>query len=125
MGERVQSLSLRDRFQLRREGRLVFADALRLDGAAALASPSWLAGHEALCTLVSAGGGADAAACDAARAVLAREPVVGGASLVHGVLVVRALGASGAIRRALTALCSVLRANRLGFGAAMPRVWSC
>lgn len=127
MGERVRRLHLRDDWRLWRDGRLVWADALRLvgdDAAPALAAASGFRGHEALCTLVFVGGALEAAR-EEARGLLAAAPVVGGASLVNGVLVVRALGDGAPIRRLLTELSMTLRASGLGFEPALPRVWSC
>ena len=98
-------LHLRDDWRLWRDG------APGLGGLAAsrgrrrrpaLAAASGLRGHEALCTLVfvrrrrrgGAGGDPPRARRDA--------PVLGGASVVNGVLVARALGGGAAIRRLLT-----------------------
>jgi hypothetical protein len=57
--------------------------------------------------------------------VLAGAPVLGGASLVNGVLVARALGAAAAVRALLTELLAALRPLALGLEPALPRVWSC
>ncbi|MFD1344748.1 urease accessory protein UreD, partial [Litorisediminicola beolgyonensis] len=56
MGERVRSLRLSDRIDIRREGRLVWADRLRLDGdaEAALANAFVGGGAGAVATLVCA-----------------------------------------------------------------------
>jgi urease accessory protein len=126
MGEIVRDLHLRDDWRLFRSGRLVWADSLRLvaPAAGALAAPSGFAGCEALCTLVLVGDALEAAR-DAARAVLDLAPVTGGATVLNGVLVARALGASAEIRRALTELLCRLRGDALGFAPALPRVWSC
>jgi urease accessory protein len=127
MGESLRELHLRDDWRLWRGGRLVWADSLRLvggDAVPALAAASGLRGQEALCTVVFVG--ADlAAARDGARLLLAEAPVLGGASVVNGVLVARALGESVAIRQLLTRLLTKLRAAGLGFEPALPRVWSC
>ena len=57
--------------------------------------------------------------------MLDEAPVLGGASVVNGVLVARALGGGAAIRRVLTRLLTTLRAAGLGFEPALPRVWAC
>ena len=127
MGERVRKLHLRDEWRLWRGGRLVWADSLRLagDGArAALDAASGLRGEEALCTLVCAGAEPEAAR-EETRRQIAEAPLLGGASVVNGILVVRALGGAAAIRVWLTRLLVALRALALGFEAALPRVWSC
>jgi len=127
MGERVRRLHLRDDWRLWRGGRLVWADSLRLvgdDAVPALAAASGLRGHDALCTLVFVGGDV-AAAREETRRVLADAPVLGGASVVNGVLVARALGDGAAVRGLLTRLLMTLRAAGLGFEPALPRVWAC
>ena len=127
MGESLRELHLRDDWRLWRGGRLVWADSLRLvgdDAVPALAAASGLRGQEALCTVVFVGADLGAAR-DEARLLLADAPVLGGASVVNGVLVARALGESAAIRRLLTRLLAKLRAAGLGFEPALPRVWSC
>jgi urease accessory protein len=126
MGELVRALHLRDDWRLFRGGRLVWADSLRLLGAPpeALGAASGFAGREALCTLVFVGERLEEAR-DAVRGVLDAAPVRGGASVVNGVLVARALGGAAAIRGALTRVLNVLRADGLGFAPALPRVWSC
>jgi urease accessory protein len=126
MGEIVRALHLRDDWRLFRGGRLAWADSLRLvgGGRGALDAASGLAGHEALCTLVFVGERLEEAR-DAVRGVLDAAPLAGGASVVNGVLVARALGGAAAIRGALTRLLNVLRADGLGFAPALPRVWSC
>jgi urease accessory protein len=127
MGERVRRLHLRDEWRLFRGGRLVWADALRLDGedaARALGAASGFRGAEALCTLVCATGDAEGAR-EEARRVLHDAPVLGGASLVNGVLVARALGAAAAVRALLTRLLAALRPLALGLEPALPRVWFC
>src|SRR5436309_920819 len=60
-GERFTHGLLHEAWRIRRDGRLVWADALRLDGdvAAAIAAPSGFAGAEALATAIYVG--ADAA----------------------------------------------------------------
>jgi urease accessory protein len=127
MGERLRRLHLRDEWRLWRGARLVWADSLRLagdGGVAALDAASGLRGEEALCTLVCAGAEPEAAREEARRQIGAA-PLLGGASVVNGILVVRALGGAAAIRLWLTHLLAALRALALGFEAALPRVWSC
>lgn len=125
MGETLRSLHLHDRWLLRRDGHLLFADAFRVSGAGveALGSPVGLDGAEALCTLVFAGGDADAIR-DAARPLLEAPGLRGGATNVRGVALVRLLGGSAGVRRVLTQLLESLREMGLGFDAALPPVWS-
>src|SRR5436190_648034 len=122
-GERFTHGLLHEAWRIRRDGRLVWADALRLDGdvAAAIAAPSGFAGAEALATAIYVG--ADAADHLAlARAIAEDERLRGGASLVNGVLLARLLGSATAVRAVLVRLLTALR-GALGGPAAMPRVW--
>jgi urease accessory protein len=127
MGERVRRLHLRDEWRLFCGGRLVWADALRVDdehAARALGAASGLRGEEALCTLVCATEDAEAAR-EEARRVLDGAPVLGGASVVNGILVARALGAAAAVRALLTRWLAALRPLALGLEPALSPVWFC
>lgn len=124
MKETVRTGSFRDRWRIRRGGRLIFADDTRLDGpvAAILEKPAIAAGATAVATIVHAGPDA-ADRIGPLRAVLAEGARHGdaGASLVNGILVSRLLARSGQALRCLAEpALSVLRA-----GAPLPRVWSC
>jgi urease accessory protein len=121
-GEVLRTIRLRDTIGLRRDGRLVLHDCVRLDtDAEALLSSAATAG----------GGGAVAsilyAASDAAsrlaplRDALAGEGRHNGASCRDGVLVCRIVARDGAMaRRAVVAALSALRDKK-----PLPRVWSC
>ncbi len=118
-GETRVDASLQDIWRLRRGGRLVFAEALRLDHAgAALDRPAVGAGARALATLVRIAPDA-AAGLDPLRAALAAAiDVEAGASVVDGVLVARLISASPQrLREALATAFVVLE------GRAPPRVW--
>ncbi|MES2441408.1 MAG: urease accessory protein UreD [Pseudomonadota bacterium] len=118
-GERVRSGSLRDHWRVRRDGRLVYADSVRMDGGiAALADrPATLGGAQAFATLVLAG--PDRMPIDDLRAILpAGDGVEAAASALPHVTVVRMIAAHGdVLRPALSHLLLSLR------GAALPRVW--
>jgi urease accessory protein len=124
-GERMRTGSLRDRWRVVRDGRLVWADALRLEGdiAALAARRSLLAGGDTLATLIYAA--PDAAsliepACEAASDA----PCHAGATVVSGVLVCRFVSAGASkLRHAVAAMLGALRPNIAGAGAALPRVW--
>jgi urease accessory protein len=121
MGERVRSALLADRWRVHRGGRLVLADALRLDGdaAAILAGPATGGGATAFATLMLAGPDA-AGRRDGVRAALAATGLEAGASLVDGICVARLVaGDATALRRGLAAALEAIR------GEALPRVWSC
>ena len=118
-GERVHSGSLRDQWRVRRGGRLIFADNVRLGGdiAALLGRPATLGGAQAFATLLLAGPAR--MAIDELRAMLPDgDGVEAGASALPHVTVVRLIAAHGDILR--PALARLLLALR---GAALPRVW--
>ncbi|MBS0561352.1 MAG: urease accessory protein UreD [Proteobacteria bacterium] len=122
MGETVERASLRDLIRIRRAGRLVLHDAVRLEGevAAALARPAIANGARAVATLVQVAPEAEAMAAPL-RAALADAPAECGVSAWDGMLLSRIVAPDGAALRAsvVTAL-AVLRDGR-----ALPRVWMC
>jgi urease accessory protein len=136
MGETVRSVALRDAWRVRRGGRLVFADGLRIDGdaEAILRGPATGGGAAACATLLYVAPDADAR-LEATRAALAHShgkvgaSVWGasawgasawGASAWNGMLLARFLAPSGqALRRDLVAALGALRIDPL------PRVWNC
>lgn len=123
MGESLLRGSVRDRWRIRRQGKLVFADDLRLEGAIAshLARQAVGAGARAVATLIAAGPPAlgrlgelrETIAGDAFRDVEA------GAGIVSDLLVIRLLAPEAqALRRALVTLVGQVT------GRALPRTWS-
>lgn len=122
MGERLERGFLRDRWRVRRAGRLVFADDLRLEGPmdALLARPAIGGGAQAAATLLVIGPDL-AGHRDAARELLARhqDVVEGGAGIVSDCLVVRLVSVRAeALRRVLVMLLGQVT------GRALPRTWS-
>lgn len=120
MEEQVGTAMLHDRIALRRGGRLVLHDAIRLDGPVAplLARPASGAGARGVATIVHAGPDA-AARLDALRNALM--PFDAGATTVDGVLLARIAAPSGAmLRKAVVAGLNILRGGRT-----LPRVWQC
>jgi urease accessory protein len=123
MGERVRRLDLVDRWRITIDGRLAFADGLRLKGdtAAILSGPATGAGASAFATLVAAGPGIEAR-LERLRALadaLGGDGAEAGASLVDRVLVARILAVDGrALRRLLAPFAECLLEGPL------PRVWS-
>jgi urease accessory protein len=103
MGERVVSGMLRDRWRVRRAGKLVFADALRLDGsiAATLARPAVAAGATAVATIMQVAPNAERR-LDSVRACFARaSQVEAGVSAFDGFLVARLLARDALALRAV------------------------
>ena len=118
MGEVVDDGGLVDRWRLRRNGRLIHAEAMRLEGgiAAKLKEPAVAKGGVAVATvLVAPGDDATVAAVRALDAIFRGEV---GASAWNGFAVMRLCAADGAaLRHDLVAVLSALR------GAALPRLW--
>ena len=129
-GEVVRRAGIADRWHVRRDGRLIWADGLRLDGAirAIVDSPSQLAGSTALATLLCSAPDTTGLR-DRARDVLAGfegSGVLGGATLVDGLMLCRVLGRDGdALRPAMRSLVDELRDAFWGRPVDLPRVWNC
>jgi urease accessory protein len=122
MGERVAHAWLRDGIRVRRGGRWLLHDAVRLEGEvdAALQRAPIGGGARAVATLVHVAPNAEAA-LDGVRATLTDTVGEAGVSAWNGMLVARILAAdAAALRRAVVAALSVLRLPR-----PLPRVWLC
>jgi urease accessory protein len=92
MGEKVARGLLRDRWHIRRDGKLIFADAFSLDGEvkATLNRKAAMNGKIAMATMVCVSRDA-MNRLDAVREVLAGEGIEAGASAFDGMLVARIL----------------------------------
>ena len=116
MGESVESGRLVDRWRVRREGRLLFADALRLEGAIAqkLAAAACAAGAVAIASVLLVPGDADLVSAVRAQTFCGEV----GISAWNGLALARLLADTGAeLRQDLLSLLAALRAGRL------PRLW--
>ena len=124
-GERFASGGLFDRWQVRRDGRLLWTDATRLDGdtTAVLDHPAGFAGAAAQAVILYQGPDA-AGARDRLRALEDHEAgCEWGATVIDGLLLVRLLDADAArLRRQFARLWSALRPG-LGLRPVMPRLW--
>lgn len=126
-GERFERGWFRQRWAIRKEGRLLWSERARLAGAdPLLASPVGLDGRVVTATLVLAGVAADPEVLAACRAVTGGEPRARVGVTAHAeVIVARYLGDSGeAARRYLVELWQLLRPRHLGRPAVQPRIWS-
>lgn len=121
MGEDVRRGSIHDAWRVRRDGRLVFADAARVNGAVAdaLDRGATLDGMRAVAMLLYVSPDAPAR-LDEVRALLDGAASTAGASSWNGMLLVRAAAKEG--RTLQRDLQPVLVA--LG-GRPLPRVWQC
>lgn len=124
MGESLVRGHLRDRWRIRRDGRLVFAEDLRLGGAidATLGRKAIGQGARAVATVFAAGPGQPEKLGEI-RDLLAGDPafagVEAGAGTLDGFLLIRLLSADAqALRRALVILLGQVT------GRALPRTWS-
>jgi urease accessory protein len=118
-GEALEQASLKDRWRIRRGGRLIFADDVRLEGAVdlTLRRRAVGAGARAIATVLVVAPDA-AGRLDAARAALGGAVSEWGASALDGMLVARLLSPDAAALRAdLARLMTHLT------GAALPRSW--
>ena len=118
MGENVTRGALRDRWRIRREGRLIFADDLRLEGdlAALTARTAALAGARAFATLLLVQAESERLLAPLRNAI----GEAGGASAFGGKITARIAAPDGlALRRALLPALQVLRGDQ-----PLPRVWS-
>ena len=120
-GETVRRGMLRDRWRIRRGGRLVLAEDVRLDGeiAARMQHSAIGAGGRAMATLMHVAPQAERR-LDAVRAALAEARSRCGASAWNGCLVVRFLAADPAALRVDVARAAMVLTER-----DMPRSWAC
>lgn len=116
-GETVRSGLLRDRWRIRRNGRLLFADDLHFDWADAglLHRPAVLAGNGAMATILYAGAEPERH-LERLRAIIGD---AGGVSVWNGKLLARIVAEGGVALRRVTspALIDLLD------GAALPKLW--
>lgn len=120
MGEKVRTGHFTDDWRIRRAGRLIYADALRLCGPVAeiAVRPACWGPNRAAASLLHIAPGAEGRLAPLRRAI-ATAGIEGGASAWDGILACRLLAPDGRrLRAALLALLPVLRRDPL------PRVWT-
>jgi urease accessory protein len=119
-GERLGTGLLHDVWRMRRDGRLVYADAIRLEGEIGklLARPAVAAGGKAIGLVLYIAADAEARLEDA-REALRHARSLAGASTWNGLLVVRMMAHAPEGLRA-----DLIRVVERLTGARMPRVWS-
>jgi urease accessory protein len=126
MDESVRHGFVHDAWRIRRGGRLVFADALRLDGdiQALRAAPFGFGAALACGTLIYAA--ADAPSLlEPLRAALHSHSAVAHATTRDGVLIVRLLAAAAQdLRHAIIAAVATIR-HAAGLSPRLPQVWYC
>lgn len=123
-GERFAAGSLFDRWQVRRDGRLVWTDATRLEGdtLSLLDHPAGFAGAVAQALILYQAPDA-VAVRDRLRELELETGCQWGATVIDGLLLLRLLDADAArLRRVFAALWAALRPG-LGCRPVMPRLW--
>jgi len=127
MGERFTGGLLHDGWELYRGDRLIWGDALHIDGDAAeiMSDPACFAGAEACATLIFAPrDGEPRRFLEAARTAQATaDGLRAGVTAVNGLLVARWFGEAMPLRRAYAELACHLRAAAMGLPPGLPRLW--
>ncbi len=120
-GEGFTAGAVSDAWRVRRDGRLIWADGLRLDGdLAPLRHRSGFAGAEATAMLALVAPGAEAH-----LPALREVATPGGATVPRpGLLLARFLGTAVAVRAGLAAGIVLLRSRALGLPPRLPRLWT-
>lgn len=121
MPEQLTRGLFHDRWRIRRDGRLIFAEGVRLEGEidTTLAGRATGGGCTAIATIVQVASDA-AAGLEMVRQVIEGAPCDHGASAWNGMLVVRLVGPHAHVVRAL---CGRVLGCLLP--AVSPRIWSC
>mgnify|MGYP002279559471 CR=1 FL=1 len=126
-GETISRGLIRDAWEVRRDGRLIWADAIHMEGdiGGILDHPAAFDGAAAQAIAVY--GGPDAEnLLKTARALLAKPPpgVRAAAGLVNGLLVGRWLAEDGLrLRESFASFWAALRARAAGLARRLPRLW--
>jgi urease accessory protein len=129
-GERFTRGLLHESWEVRRDGRLVWGDAVHVGGdvAAIIGDPACFDGAAGFATLILAPGAADPRQflgdARAVQAIAAAQGVRAGVTVVGGLLVARWLASDERLlRRAYAELACHWRAKALGWPQRMPRLW--
>ena len=127
MGEELHVGLLHDSWRIRRAGRLIWADALRLDGdIAALRRAPFGHGDARACATLLYAGPDSGEFLDPVRTVLGDAAEDCGATLLDGLLIVRLLDSDPPRLRARTlSIAGLIRHSAAGISRTLPRVWHC
>ena len=127
MGENFDSGLLHDAWRISRGGKLVWADALHLEGdVRSQRSAPWGFGANVACsTLIYAGADAPQQLLEARR-LLDQCNLPCGATSLDGIMLVRIMAADAAeLRAAVMNLIAGIRRSAASLPARLPRVWHC
>jgi len=127
MGEELRVGMLHDSWHIRRSGRLIWADAMRLEGdlAALRRAPFGFGEAVACATLLYAGPDA-AELLEPVRAAVMEGAGESGVTLLDGLLIIRLLDADASqLRSHVIDVAALIRHTAAGISRALPRVWHC
>jgi urease accessory protein len=127
MGESFDRGKVHDSWRISRAGRLIWADALHLDGdVKQLRQAPFGFGTAVACsTLVYVGADSKEQLATVRRAI-ARDSLAGAATAFDGLLVIRIMAEHAtAMRAAVKILAAEIRRSAANLPARMPRVWDC
>jgi len=127
MGERFEHGFLHDAWRIRRDKRLIWADALQLDGniAHTCAAPFGFGTGVASATVVYVGTDANRY-LDDVRRVLVDHRRTGTATAFDGLLIVRLIASDVAqLRAAVISVAGEIRSRAAGLPPRLPQVWYC
>lgn len=127
MSEEMRVGTLHDIWRIRRAGRLIWADALRLDGdiMSMRCAPFGFGDANACSTLLYVAPDA-AELLEPVRATLADAVDAAGVTLLDGMLLIRLLDCDAQrLRSRVVSIAGFIRHTAVGAARAMPRVWHC
>jgi urease accessory protein len=127
MGERFDSGLLHDAWRITRGGKLIWADALRLEGdVGQLRCAAFGFGTSVACSTVVYVGSDATRQLAEARAILSECPLPCGATSLDGVMIARIMADDAVpLRAAVMQLIAGIRQSAAALPARLPRVWHC
>ena len=127
MGEELRVGMLHDSWRIRLAGRLIWADAMRLEAdIAALRRAPFGHGDARACTTLLYAGPDSGEFLDPVRSVLEDAAEGCGATLLDGLLIVRLLDADPPrLRSRALGIAGLIRHGAAGISRTLPRVWHC
>jgi urease accessory protein len=127
MGESFDRGKLYDSWRISRAGRLVWADALHLDGdVKELRQAPFSFGTAIACSTLVYVGADSKKHLETVRRAIDRDSLPGAATAFDGLLVIRIMTEQAtSMRTAVKVLAAEIRCSAAGLPLRMPRVWSC
>jgi urease accessory protein len=127
MGEELRVGLLHDSWRIRRSGRLVWADAMRLDGdIAGLRRAPFGFGESRACATLLYAAPEPGELLEPVRALLADQPDESGVTMLDDLLIIRLLDSdSPRLRARVVNVAGLIRHAGAGLSRSLPRVWHC